>query len=145
MNYQIVIEGQTIPIPEEIGADDEMVRKTLAPFYPDAANAMITRVKKDGLTTINVVKRAGTKGNTMDTAVDYLNNCPGGENPAIVLYRQFQLNVWEELGPEELLKLDGQIEGALVESEKQAEAIKHARERLAGTRPVAAPAIIVGF
>ena len=144
MNYQILIEGQTIPIPEEIGGDDEMVRKTLAPFYPDAANAMITRVEKDGITTVNVVKRAGTKGNYQQ-ALETLEDCQGGENPAIALYRQIQLNVWEELGPEELLALDGQIEQALVEGEQQAKAVEHAQKRLAETRPVAAQAIVVGF
>jgi len=144
MNYQIVIEGQTIPIPEEIGEDDEMVRKTLAPFYPDAANAMITRVTKGEMITINVVKRAGTKGNYR-LALEKLEECAGGENPAIALYRQFQLDVWEELGPEELLALDGQIEQVLAEGEKQAKAIKHARERLAETRPVAAAVVVTGF
>lgn len=144
MNYQIVIEGQTIPIPEEIGGDDEMVRKTLVPFYPDAANAMITRVEKDGITTVNVVKRAGTKGNYRQ-ALGKLEECTGGENPAIAMYRQFQADVWEELGPEELLKLDEQIEQALEEGYQQAKMIKHACERLAETRPVAAPVVVTGF
>jgi len=144
MNYQIVIEGQTIPIPEEIGKDDEIVRKTLAPFYPDAANAMITRTEKDDVTTVNVVKRAGTKGNYAK-ALGSLQNCQGGENPAIALYREFQVDVWEELGPEELLALDGRIETALVEGAEQAAAVDNAKKRLAETRPVAAPAIVLGF
>ncbi len=143
MNYQIAIEGQTIPIPEEIAADDEMVRKTLAPFFPDAANAMITRVEKDGTTTINVVKRAGTKGTA--NALEKLEACEGGENPAIALYRQFQTDVLEELSPEELLQLNDQIDIALEEGNRQAKAVAHALKRLVQTRPMAAPAIVVGF
>ena len=62
MNYLIKIEGQEIPVPEEIGKSDESVKQVLTPYYPQAANSLITRVEKDDLVTITVVKQAGTKG-----------------------------------------------------------------------------------
>ena len=51
-------EGQTIELPDEIAASDELIRKALAPFYPDVANAEIQRGDKG----ITVIKRAGPKG-----------------------------------------------------------------------------------
>ena len=86
MNYNVLIEGQTIPVPEEIGASDEAVKRALTPFYPEVANAMVTRVVKEETTTITVVKRAGTKGAGMQDLVD----CAGGRNPAIALYEELQ-------------------------------------------------------
>lgn len=60
--YQITIEGQTIPVPPEIGSSDAAVKAALAPYFPDAANAMITRSEKGDVVTVNVVKKAGSKG-----------------------------------------------------------------------------------
>jgi hypothetical protein len=51
-------DGQDIPLPADIAANDDLIRKALAPFYPDVANAEIRRA--DG--KITIIKRAGPKG-----------------------------------------------------------------------------------
>jgi hypothetical protein len=140
--YLVSIEGQSIPIPEEIGADDESVRRSLAPFYPEVANAMITRVEKDGVTTITVVKRAGSKG---AQGIDSLKACAGGKNPAIALYEEIRGTGMELLDPEQLLVLDERLEQAIEAGEAQARAVERARERLAETAPRPAPAVVLGF
>lgn len=58
------IEGQKIPLDESICKTDASLRDALSPYYPAVTNAKITRNKdKEGnLTTIDVVKQAGTKG-----------------------------------------------------------------------------------
>ena len=55
-------EGQDVPLPADIAASDDLIRKALSPFYPDVANAEIKRETKDGASVITVVKRAGPKG-----------------------------------------------------------------------------------
>jgi hypothetical protein len=139
--YVVSIEGQTIPVPEEIGADDESVKRAMAPFYPEVANAMITRVEKDGTTTITVVKRAGSKG----AGIADLIACQGGKNPAIALYEEIRSENLELMDPVQLLELDGKLEQAIAEGEEQARAVKHAKERLVKAAPRPAPAVVVGF
>ena len=56
------LDGQTIQLPAEIAASDDLIRKALAPFYPNVASAEIRRETKDGVTVISIIKRAGPKG-----------------------------------------------------------------------------------
>ncbi len=144
MTYQIVIEGQTIPVPEEIGASDEAVKRALAPFYPDVANALVTRVTKDELTTITVVKRAGTKG--ARSPLQHLIDCKGGKNDAIALYEEIQAMETDEINdPMKMLEIDGRIEQAIESGKQQAESVVYAAQRLAKAIPQPAPVIVVGF
>ena len=144
MPYVVSIEGQTIPVPDEIGADDQAVKRALASFYPDVANAMITRVEKGGVTTINVVKKAGLKGSGL-AGLDYLRECPGGRNPAIALYQELQSQDMGSLDPERLLTLGNQLETALSEGEAQLQAVVAAHNRLLLARAQAAPEVVTGF
>ncbi len=139
--YVISIEGQSIPVPEEIGASDENVRAALAPFYPAAAGAMITRVEKDDVVTVNVIKKAGPHGLAPLAA---LVACQGGENPAIALYKRLQ-QAQGGLSVEEILTLDAQIDQAVVEGERQAKALEAALRRLASARSLPAPVVPLGF
>jgi len=139
MSYIVVIEGQNIPVPEEIATSDEKVRQALTPFFPDAANAMITRVEKDGQVTINVIKKAGSKG-----AIDYLASCPGGRNPAVALYQELQsMNL--DLDPETMLSLDARLDQAIEAGAVQAGRVEGALTRLQAARPRPAPALVEGF
>jgi hypothetical protein len=142
MSYTVTIEGQKIPLPDEIGSSDEKVRQALAPYFPDAANALITRTEKDGETTITVVKKAGTKG--LQAGLQALQDGPGGKNPAIMLYEEIKRRV-DPLSPEELLVLDSRIEQAIDEGQQQQQALVHAVQRLIMARPQAAPAVVEGF
>ncbi len=55
-------EGQDVPLPADVAASDDLIRKALSPFYPDVASADIRRETKHGVSVITVVKRAGPKG-----------------------------------------------------------------------------------
>lgn len=138
MNYNVFVEGQTIPVPEDIGSNDESVKRALTPFYPEVANAMITRTEKDGITTITVVKKAGSKGLTKLIA------CPGGMNPAIRLYEEIT-RCEGALDPLELLEMDTRISAAVEEGTKQAESVRFASERLVESLPQAARMVVEGF
>jgi hypothetical protein len=141
MPYMVVIEGQNIPVPDEIGANDDAVKRALTPFYPEVANAMITRTEANGLTTITVVKRAGSKGSGLDD----LMACPGGKNPAIALYEEIEELRGGYVGPYELLSLDTRIEQALEVGQAQAEGIAYAGKRLNAAAPQPAPVLVWGF
>jgi hypothetical protein len=62
--YSIKIEGQTIPVPPEIGSSDEQIRSTLSQYFEGIKNSKIERtVQPNGDVLVNVCKLAGTKGN----------------------------------------------------------------------------------
>jgi hypothetical protein len=149
MNYQVVIEGQTIPVPEEIGANDDAVKRALSPFYPEAANAMITRVTKEETVTVTVVKRAGSKGSLASdpyNPVQALRDALPGQNPAIALYEEIEERQAEiAADPALLLELDGRIDLALRLGQEQAQAVEHALKRLRKATPQPAPGIVIGF
>lgn len=146
MNYTVSVEGQSIPVPEEIGSSDDAVKRALSPFYPEVANALITRVTKDDITTINVVKRAGSKGLT---GLDYLVDCEGGKNPAIALFEELlALDQQKETAPQDpyaLLELDARIDGAIEQGKIEAEKVEHALKRLKKSMPRPSPFVIQGF
>jgi hypothetical protein len=143
MNYNVLVEGQTIPVPEDIGANDESVKRALTPFYPEVANALITRTEKDGTTTITVIKKAGSKGLT---GLDYLIACPGGKNPAIALYEKFQaLDAVNETDPLALLEMDAQIEEAITVGSDQSDSVVYALKRLTKSAPHCSRVVIRGF
>jgi hypothetical protein len=142
MSYVVTIEGQKIPLPDEIGSDDVKVRQALAPYFPDAATALITRTEKAGEVVINVIKKAGTKG--LLAGLQALQDGPGGKNPAVALYKAIKSRQ-EPLSPAELLELDSSIEQALEEGAKQNKAIGHAVRRLIMARPQPAPEVVQGF
>lgn len=141
--YKIMIEGQEIPVPEEIGASDENVKKALAPFFPDAANAMITRTEKDGVVTVNVIKKAGTKG--ANSPLEILVSIPESKNPAVELYEQLQTIFPEGMSAEGLVAFNDEIERTIQDGEKQGAAIEAAKKRLQAALPAPAPAVVVGF
>ncbi|MFB2917112.1 MULTISPECIES: hypothetical protein [Aerosakkonema] len=59
----VILEGQRISLTPEQSATDESIVNTLLPFYPDVANATISRKVVDGEEHIEIVKKVGTKGN----------------------------------------------------------------------------------
>ena len=62
-NYIIKIEGQSIPVPAEIGSSDEQIRTTLSQYFEGIRNSKIERtVQPNGDIIVDVCKLAGTKG-----------------------------------------------------------------------------------
>jgi hypothetical protein len=146
MNYIISIEGQTIPVPEEIGKDDEAVKRALAPFYPEATNAMLTRVTKEETTTITVIKKAGTKGQTptlVGRGIEYMFACQGGKNAAIAMYEELQAK--GEMDVVEMLEMDQRIDDAIGLGQAQEEQVEYAERRLKRARAQASTAVVEGF
>lgn len=140
MNYIVKIEGQEIPLPEEVAKTDDGVKRALVPFYPDAANALITRVENEGVTTITVVKKAGTKGLLPLIALDA---CPGGRNPAIELAEEIKRA--GNLSVLELLEMDERIDQAIEDGETQTEQMKAALNRLDAAAAQSSPWTAEGF
>jgi hypothetical protein len=88
---QIILsgDGQTIEVPDDIARSDELLKRALAPHYPDLANAKIIREEKDGLIKVTVSKQAGPKGcasnQQTNRIVLTLDEAPIGLNPALAL------------------------------------------------------------
>jgi len=139
--YNIFIEGQTIPVPPEIGESDDKVKQALAPFYPDAANAMITRTEKEDVITVTVIKKAGTKGSS---PLQALEGCAGGQNPVLAIYGEIQRHN-EALDPETLLALSERIAKALEAGESDLERQGSSLERMRTIHSIPAPAVVLGF
>ena len=60
--YVAIIEGKEIPVPAEIAEDDAAVTKALAPYYPQAREAEITRTTNGDRVVITVTPIAKPKG-----------------------------------------------------------------------------------
>lgn len=100
MLYNVSIEGQTIQLPEAIATDDAKVRQALAPYFPGAAESLITRKTEGETTTISVVKKAGSKGQQSYAGADWIKKCepwkskkqmsPIGEKAANLLGNLYQ-------------------------------------------------------
>jgi hypothetical protein len=148
MEYTIKLEGQDIAVPEEIGASDELLTRALAPVFPGVANAQIKRIldpENDQHTIVEVIKRAGTKGNDC-IALQHLIQCKGGMNPAIQYYMEHQENVglaW--LTPSELEATEIEISHAVEEGKAQGELIQSAHGRLVTSQPQRSPFVPEGF
>ncbi len=63
LKYIVSIEGQSIPVPAEMGSSDDLIKSALTPFFPGIATGKIHRGEAiDGVVTITIIKQAGTKG-----------------------------------------------------------------------------------
>lgn len=111
MKYIVSIEGQSIPMPEEVAGDDAKIKAMLSPYFPGAANSKIMRSEaKDDTITITVIKQAGTKGAA--SILDKLTSAKEQQNPVVEMY-QGMADVDEHLvgySTERLMELDESIE-----------------------------------
>jgi len=142
MQYSVFHEGQTIPVPAEIGTDEQKLRRALSSIIPGIAEAKITPTVKDDQTTFTIIKTAGTKGgNPLDTLIA----CKGGLNPAVAYYQTIGQLDLTALSAEAATRMDAEIEQALAQGKKHYDQIEKSLNRLAASRPVAAPRVILGF
>ena len=104
---------------------------------------------KDETVTINVIKKAGSKGAGALTGAGPLAALlarEGGQNPAIALYEEIhRAEVYGQMDPYTMLELDARIERALEIGERQGEQVRSALRRLQGSRAQAAGAVVLGF
>lgn len=146
---QIILagDGLTIETPDEIAKSDELLKRALAPHYPDLANALITREEKDSVLRVTISKRAGPKGcqaglvsssaeTPTNRVVQVLDNAAEYLNPALALAWQllgteaFGENEEQCLTLEKQLSLQGVISEAILEGENQVALVEKALELL---------------
>ncbi|HKX30635.1 MAG TPA: hypothetical protein VJ302_23300 [Blastocatellia bacterium] len=138
----IEIEGQQIEVGDEIAGNDEAIRALLKPTWPDAANATLTRTTKEGVLTIKVTKKAGTKG----AIVADLLAAPERINPALAMQERLAgLQSSREISHLQMLKLKPQIEVAIKDGRAEIKAVQRALEVLLDAPPVAGNRVPRGF
>lgn len=142
MQYIVSHENQSIPVPAEIAADEGKLRRALASIIPGIAEAKINSTVKDDLTTITIVKTAGTKG---ADPLSHLIQAAGGMNPVFVCYESLKQIDPAALSAAEIVLLDQQIEAAINNGEAQQERMKTAFNRLKSAVPQPSPVVILGF
>lgn len=142
----VKLEGQDIPLTDEVAATDDRVRAALAPFYPDVANAEIQRKQEGEQTIITIVKRAGPKG-TAGQVQSALLDAPRSLNPAVALCLELEKMETEagEMSAETLLLLRPRIEQALEQSQREVDDLASVRKALVAARAVPAASVPIGF
>jgi hypothetical protein len=137
----IQIDGQEFSLPDDVAAQDELVKGALAPFVPWIANAQIDRQQKEGAPVVRVIKRADWKGSSV---VDALIASPDEMNPAVALWMQIQGQL-DTSAPETILALEPRIASALEQGDQEIAAVRQALTRLVGCTPTSARRIPLGF
>lgn len=143
MSYILLLEGQEIPLAEEVAATDETIRNCILPFYPEAATAQIKREEVNGVTQIRMVKSAGTKG------CNVLQNLLATEdslNPALALSWQLkQVESQGNLDIETAIKLQPQINSAIATGSNWETEIETSLNQLKSSKPASSKILIVSF
>lgn len=143
MSYLLIVEGQEIPLTQEVAATDQTIRNCLAPFYPEALTATFKRELSDGVTRIRMVKSAGTKGcgvvQQLQQSKEYLN-------PALAMSWQLkQLETQNSINIETLIELQPQIDNAIAIGHDWELSVETSLDRLKQTQPSSSKLSIVGF
>ncbi len=144
MPYILIIEGQEIPIADEVAAFDQTLRDAFTPFYPEVATADINREEKDGVTLIRMVKKAGTKG-----GLGILQSLIESEqtlNPALTLSWQLKmLEVQGGMNIENLLLVQAEINSAITTGKQWETEVERSLTLLKQSPPIPSQATITGF
>jgi hypothetical protein len=139
---KVKIEGQTLELDDEIAQDDDLLRAALQPSWPDAKTAQFTRTKNGDTLTVQVTKKAGTKGNLIDA----LLTAKEGVNPAIAMSRRIaEMQAAGELGPERIAELTPEIGAAADLAERDLRAASVTRNDLFEAAPIPSSTIPMGF
>jgi hypothetical protein len=158
------IEGQEIPLKEEIVASDALLKKVLRPYYPAIMNASITRRREGERLIATIVKRADYKGARRrvrkaayriterrpeirtDAIIAALKEAPRETNPALELARVLQLKLARGQATFEAIeRMGGEIEQALSAGEQEAGRVRDSVRRIRQTRPIPAASLPAGF
>lgn len=139
--YMVKIEGQEITVGKEIGSlDDSALKRALTPIFPGAANSRITRTAKDGVTIIEIIKVAGSKGagrknqkNKKGGGFAALCSCKSRRNPMIELFLGLNTEDLNNLEPAQLIGFSDDIEKVIEEGRRQLSQVVAAHTRLTNT------------
>jgi hypothetical protein len=151
-NIHVEETDQTFPIPADIGARDDLIKRALAGVVPYIDTAKLTREEKDGITTIKVIKSHAPKGagdpGSLFLCIQSLAKArKDGANPVAALYRRLvnegiQL---EALTPDQHLALSSMIENAMESGEELHREIQGTLRYLNASLPMQAKSVPLGF
>lgn len=144
---------QRFPIPAEIGADDNSIKRALAGVIPYIDNAKLERSTENDVVTIKVTKSHAPKG-TGDPAslfcpfIERLIDAKGnGRNPVIGLFLEVERikRQIHKLEPHEILDLDKRITNTLSTGEDLQQAFRQTVQYLANSPALPAKVVPIGF
>jgi hypothetical protein len=156
LTYMLHVQetGQTFPLPASIGANDDLIKRSLASVIPYIDTAKLERSEpKDGVVTITVTKThapkgAGTPGSSFSPVIDSLiDSQQDGTNAVIRTFLDVE-QMSKQIAsyqPHQILQLKKKIEAAFKDGEKQDAAFKAIVNALTETSPQAARIVPVGF
>ena len=143
MPYKLFLEGQEIPLSDEVAATDDTVRNAMMPYFPEMGSADIRREEKNGITEIRMVKRAGTKGSVV---IQSLIDSDSEVNPALSL--SWQLKELERSGNldiERLISFQPQIADAVDIGEDWEKTVTDTLTALRRCQPIPSSVQITGI
>jgi hypothetical protein len=150
-NIHVEETDQTFPIPADIGASDDLIKRALAGVVPYIDTAKLTREEKDGVTTIKVIKShapkgAGTPGSSL-VIKSLAKARRDGTNPVASLYRQLVNDGMklETLKPDQHLALSSMIDKTIEAGDQVHREIQATLQYLAASLPVEAKSVPIGF
>jgi len=150
-NIHVEETDQTFPVPADIGASDDLIKRALAGVVPYIDTAKLTREEKDGVTTIKVIKShapkgAGTPGSSL-VIKSLAKARRDGTNPVASLYRQL-VNEGvrlETLKPDQHLALSSMIDKTIEAGDQVHREIQATIQYLTASLPVEAKSVPIGF
>ena len=143
---KISTDGTEFEVKDDIARDDQRLREALTPFYPEMANAEITRAEQDGKLIVTMAKRAGTKGFNRSDVLTVLRSAMETVNPAVLMQDKLrQMEERGELDVRKLMRMQPEIRQAMNDGKKQIEEVKESFKLLGEGKSVPARSIPVGF
>ena len=144
---------QKFPIPAEIGADDNLVKRALASVVPYIDSAILERAEKDGVVTITVTKShapkgAGDPGSFLSPLIESLIHAKGdGRNPVSRLFLEVEKSKrhLHRLQPHEILKLDERITETLETGSHMHDDLRETIAYLCNSPALPARVVPIGF
>ena len=137
------MDGQSINLPDAVGAKDELVRAALAPFVPWIANAQIERKEQEGQTVLNIIKRADTKGSGADVLAALIA-APEELNPAVALWKRLERAANLD-NPGTILEWQPAIADAIQQGEREIELVRSTLVQLAEGSVARTTRVPLGF
>lgn len=151
-NIHVEETDQTFPIPADIGASDDLIKRALAGVVPYIDTAKLTREEKDGVTTIKVIKShapkgAGTPGSSLLVIQSLAKARRDGTNPVASLYRQLVHDgvKLETLRPDQHLALSSMIDKTIGVGDQVHREIQATIQYLTASLSVEAKSVPIGF
>ena len=144
---------QKFPIPVEIGAEDNLVKRALAGVIPYIDSAKLERSEENNVVTIKVTKSHAPKGasdpgSIFSPLINTLIDAKGkGQNPVIELFLEVESikRQIHKLEPHEIVALDRRISDTLSAGEDLQHAFRQTVQYLANSPALPSRVVPIGF